>query len=57
MLGQADRLYLTQVHTAPKGDAYFPEIDKNLWREKKRIDHPKDEANAFACSFLILERA
>lgn len=57
MLDRADRLYLTQVHTAPEGDAHFPEIDAQQWREKERIDHPQDEANAFACSFMILERA
>lgn len=57
MLGHADRLYLTQVHTCPDGDAYFPEINKQQWHEKKRIDHQKDEANAFDYSFIILDRA
>lgn len=56
MLPRADRLYLTLVHTTVDGDAWFPEIDFDNWHEAKRIDHPADEANAFACSFVILER-
>jgi len=52
----AKRLYLTLVHGEPEGDAWFPEIDFSQWREVERIDHPADEANAFACSFVILER-
>jgi dihydrofolate reductase len=55
-LARADRLYLTRVHTEPEGDAWFPEIDLNQWREVERIDHPADAANAFPCSFEILER-
>jgi len=57
MLPHADRLYLTLVHTAPEGDAHFPEINYQQWNEKKRIDHRKDEANAFDYSFIILDRA
>lgn len=56
MLPRADRLYLTFVHTQVDGDAWFPEIDFDNWHETKRIDHRMDEANAFACSFVILER-
>jgi len=55
-LPHADRLYLTLVHTEPEGNAWFPKIDYNQWREGERIDHQADEANAFACSFVILER-
>lgn len=56
MLPRAGRLYLTLVHTEVEGDAWFPEIDFNQWREVARSDHAADQANAFACSFVILER-
>lgn len=56
MLPRAQRLYLTLVHTEVEGDAWFPEIDFNQWRETERIDHHADEANAFDHSFVILER-
>lgn len=55
-LPQADRLYLTLVHSEIDGDAWFPEIDFSQWQEVERIDHHADEANAFDYSFLILER-
>lgn len=57
MLPRADRLYLTLVHADVKGDAWFPEIDFTQWKELERIDQDADEANAFPCSFVILERA
>lgn len=44
----ADRLYLTRVHQSPKGDAFFPALDKS-WVETK-----KDEHDGF--DFLTLER-
>jgi len=55
-LPQANRLYLTLVHSEIAGDAWFPEIDFDQWKELERIDHHADEANAFDYSFLVLER-
>ena len=46
-IGQADKLYLTEVDLAPEGDALFPEIDPSQWREVRRetgLRGPKDEA-------------
>lgn len=57
MLSRADRLYITQVHGDFKGDAWFPEFDMNSWQELTREEHPVDEKNAYACSFLSFERA
>ncbi len=51
-----DRLYLTEVETAPEGDVFFPEIDPAQWRETFREFHPADEKNAFGYTFRILER-
>ncbi len=55
LLPRADRLYLTQIHAAIDGDAYFPEFDATMWREVKRIDCAADEKNAYPYSFIILE--
>jgi len=55
-LPQADRLYLSLIHSEIKGDAWFPMIDFNQWQEVERIDHVADKVNAFDYSFLILER-
>ena len=52
-----DRLYLTKVHDAAKGDVYFPAFDMDEWRETYRQDHPADDRHAFAFTWLILDRA
>ena len=44
----ADRLVITRVHLKPDGDAKFPAIDPDIWRESERSEHPAgpdDEAN------------
>ena len=43
----AERIYLTQVMAAPPGDAYFPAIDFEQWRQSGEIEvaaHPADTA-------------
>ncbi len=52
----ADRLYLTQVHSAVEGDTFFPEINDNAWKETAREQHAADEKHAYAYSFVVLER-
>jgi dihydrofolate reductase len=47
-MGMAERLEITHVHLAPEGDAYFPEIDPEVWEEVAREDHsagPDDDAD------------
>jgi len=53
-LPSADRLYLTEVHAAPDGDAHFPAFDRAGWREASRTRH---QENGTAYSFVVLERA
>ncbi len=38
-INRADVLYITIVDQEPDGDVFFPEIDKNIWRESSREDH------------------
>jgi dihydrofolate reductase len=43
----ADRLEITEVHTSPEGDVYFPPIDPARWRPAARDKHqpgPNDDA-------------
>lgn len=56
MLPRADRFYLTQVHGKFEADAWFPEFDLNEWEELERTEYPVDEANPYACSFIVLQR-
>src|SRR5215468_11661699 len=44
----ADRLVITRVHLEPDGDAKFPAIDPQIWRETQRGEHragPDDDAS------------
>jgi dihydrofolate reductase len=52
----AQRLYLTEIHASPEGDTFFPEFDKNLWKERWRKHHPADSRHTFAFDFVLYER-
>lgn len=52
----AQKLYITEVHANPEGDTFFPEINKEEWKEIAREDHKSDEKNSYDYSFIILER-
>jgi dihydrofolate reductase len=52
----AHRLYITFIHGDFEGDTFFPEIDKEQWKEVKRTDNKADDKNAYDYSFVIFER-
>ncbi len=55
-LPHVEKIYLTEVHTAPEGDAVFPPVDRSRFREVKRSDHPKGADNEHSFTFIDLER-
>jgi len=55
-LALADRIYLTRVDVELEGDAVFPEIDRQEWRERVDGSCEKTERNQYACEFFILDR-
>ncbi len=52
----ADRLYLTLIHADIEGDARFPAIDFNHWKEVARTDFPADQQNPYDYSTVVFER-
>lgn len=56
VLPQVQRIYLTQVHKAIDGDAVFPPLHMNEWRETLCERHGADDRHAYDYSFLVLER-
>ena len=53
----ADTMYITRVHAEFKdADAYFPNINWDLWEEVSREDFPADEKNAYPYSFITYKR-
>ena len=51
-----DRVYLTRVHHAFEGDAFFPELDAARWRLIERQDCAADEKNPYPFSYLTYDR-
>lgn len=52
---RADRLYLTEVHRAFEGDAFFPEYDRDAWQEETREAHVS--AGGLPYSFVRYRRS
>lgn len=51
-----DKLDLTIVHHEFEADAFFPEIDTSIWKEKSREKFKADEMNKFDYSFVTYEK-
>lgn len=56
VLPMASTMYLTFVDAEIKGDAYFPQWDKQQWNEVEREHHAKDERHNFSFDFVTLQR-
>ena len=55
-LPQVTRAYITEVDADIDGDAFFPALDKNHWKETAHEKFSACEKNPFNYSFLTLER-
>lgn len=56
MLPMAHRLYLTEVHGAVEGDAWFPALEMDQWKEVSREDIDQGEGDDYSYSFVVLDR-
>jgi len=52
----AQRIYLTRVHAPIAGDTRFPNFDWNGWHSVQRTTQAADDRNAYAMTFVTLER-
>lgn len=48
----ADKLDITFVHHEFEADAFFPEIDLDIWKETERENFKADEKNKYDYSFV-----
>ncbi len=55
-LSEADRLYLTLVHTTVEADVFFPAIEQQAWVEKESATHAVDNRNQYPFTFKLLEK-
>lgn len=55
-LPHADLLYLTEVHMKPEGDIFFPDFDRNAWRETRREFHKAQAGESADYTITVLAR-
>lgn len=55
-IDQADRLYITEVKGTFDGDTFFPEFDRDQWKEVSRIQNKPDDQHNYAYDFVIFEK-
>ncbi|MBI2406040.1 MAG: dihydrofolate reductase [Candidatus Harrisonbacteria bacterium] len=56
VLPRVQKLYVTEVNHEFPADVYFPEFNKNEWREVSREPRAADEKNPYEYSFVVYER-
>ena len=52
----ADKMYVTEVDVVIEGDAFFPSMDLDQWKQIKKTDVKKDENNQYNFSIIELVR-
>jgi len=52
----ADRIEMTRVHAHIEADAFFPEIDPEIWQLTFEEYHPNDEKHLHAFTFQTFSR-
>lgn len=56
-LSCADRILVTHVDNVPQeADTFFPLIDRSVWEEVSREEHPADEKHLYSYAFVDYER-
>ena len=56
ILPSTDLIMLTEVHAAPDGDTWFPELKEQNWREVSRTRHEPGPKDSAGFSIVYLER-
>ncbi len=56
VLDRVNRIYLTLVDAAVKGDTHFPDFDRSAWTTTSKQAIPADALNEYPHQFLVLDR-
>lgn len=57
VLSLVDRMYLTEVQTQARGDAWFPEFDRTAFTETSRVHNLGEKGDPLPFDFVIYDRA
>ena len=52
----ADKLYISEIEGIYDGDTFFPEYNRDEWKETSRIHHPADDRHETAFDFVVYDR-
>ena len=52
----ADKLYITEIDAAFKGDTYFPKFSSDNWEQISKVKGEKNEKNHYDYYFVVYER-
>ena len=55
-LPQVEKIYLTEVAAAPEGDAFFPPVDRTIFRETAHTTYPQGPDDEHPFTFIDFER-
>ena len=55
-LDKANRMYLTYIDAEVEGDTYFPEFNKEEWKETSKEEHKADSENKYDYVYVNLEK-
>ena len=50
------KMYVTEIDKEFDGDAFFPRIDEEKWKEISREKGPEDEENDFTYTYVTYEK-
>lgn len=56
LMSKVDKLYITRIHEKFEGDAYFPVINEEEWKETERYQGIKDDKNIYDYEFITYVR-
>lgn len=55
-LPHSEKMYLTEIHAKVEANTFFPDFDRQSWKEISRDGYPADEQNDYPYSFVELIR-
>ena len=50
------KMYVTEIHKEFDGDAFFPKIDTNIWKETSRQQGIKNQENPLDYEYVVYEK-